>query len=78
MLHHLETIPVDSADIKRETKYDKLLFKVVDMVLSGQLVEKENKRCHGPLLHVAKQTDSRVPVLGQLSSDPSSTETTTA
>lgn len=41
MVHHLETIPVDSTDVKKGTKYDPVLSKVVDMVLSGQFVGKE-------------------------------------
>lgn len=38
MVHHLEIIPVDSAEIKKGTKYDPVLSTVVDMVVLGQFV----------------------------------------
>ncbi|XP_061892242.1 uncharacterized protein K02A2.6-like [Entelurus aequoreus] len=37
-VHHLETLPVDSEDIRKGTKYDPVLSRVVDMVVSGQFV----------------------------------------
>lgn len=37
-VHHLETLPVDSEDIRKATKYDPVLSRVVDMVVSGQFV----------------------------------------
>ena len=36
MVHHLEAIPVDTADIRKGTSHDPVLSRVVDMVLSGQ------------------------------------------
>ncbi|KAJ8375572.1 hypothetical protein SKAU_G00061520 [Synaphobranchus kaupii] len=38
LIHHLDTLPVCSTDIRKETRYDPVLAQVLDMILSGHFL----------------------------------------